>query len=129
MARLVLLLYSATRFYSVGFSVGRKKKEKEGREGGGGRKKKNTLRKGKKRGKRKHIRFRFATRKRARSRHSLVGTSIALSHASQQMHLIKHIFLFFLYTRENCAPHEINTRRTTVKDPLRCAFPLLAGII
>lgn len=30
---------------------------------------------------------------------SLIGTSIALSHASQQMHLIKHI-LFFMYKRE-----------------------------
>lgn len=78
---------------------------------------------------RQRQRFCFVARKRARSRHSFVGTSIALSHAQQQMHLIKHIF--FLCTREKlCTPPEINARRTiVVKGPLCCAFPLLAGNI
>lgn len=82
------------------------------------REKKNTLRKGKKRGKRKHFHPDVRTHSRVTSTlsfhgaqmrtisihslsisFSLIGTSIALSHASQQMHLIKHI-LFFMYKRE-----------------------------
>lgn len=107
------LLYSAMRFYN-GFrrvrctdtgwfqamKLKKKKKKFKKRKGG------ETLRSGERRGKYCHRRsrapscnvyFRFVAHELTFSR-SLIGTSIALSHAPQQMYLIKRIY--FMYKRE-----------------------------